>query len=59
MIVKQMQEQVHELTRMIVLLEDAYRKELEAGNDFAKDLKLSLDRTYEKRRKIIGLINSI
>ena len=59
MTIKQMENQFRELTQLIGLLEDAYRKELQAGNDIAKDLKLSLDRTYDERRRLIGLINSI
>lgn len=59
MIVEQMRKQVLLLTKSIILLEYVYRKELQAGSDIAKDLKLSLDRTYDERRRIIGLINSI
>ena len=59
MIVKQMQKQVLLLTQSIILLEHVYRKELQAGSDIAKDLKLSLDRTYDERRRILKLIHSI
>lgn len=59
MIVKRMQKQVLLLTRLIDLLEDAYRKEIQAGNDIAKDLKLSLDRAYDKYYETIEIIHSI
>ena len=59
MIVKQMQKQVLLLTQLIDLLEDAYRKEIQAGNDIAKDLKLSLDRAYDKYYETIEIIHSI
>ena len=55
---KQMQNLVRELTETIIVLEYVYRKELQAGSDIAKDLKLSIDRTYDARRRILGLINS-
>lgn len=58
MIVKQMQKQYRELTQLIDLLENAYRKETQAGNDIAKDLRLSLDRAYDKYYKIIDIIHS-
>lgn len=58
MIVKQMQKQYRELTQLIDLLENAYRKEIQAGNDIAKDLRLSLDRAYDKYYKIIDIIHS-
>lgn len=58
MIVEQMQKQYRELTQLIDLLENAYRKEIQAGNDIAKDLRLSLDRAYDKYYKIIDIIHS-
>lgn len=59
MTIKQMENQFRELTQLIDLLEDAYRKEIQAGNDIAKDLKLSLDRAYDKYYKTIDIIHSI